>query len=116
MKRKTLIIIIILVLEAAMLAGAVAAFFWLERGRESAETTVPTTTAEPTTVPETTVPEVTVPETVPEPTVQMGQPTEPVEIEEETVKSGFVGLALIVGVLTFFLVGALVFKFRSRDY
>lgn len=78
--------------------------------------TVPETTVPPTTVPETTVPEVTVSETVPEPTVQMGQPTEPVEVAQETVKSGFVGLALIVGVLTFFLVGALVFKFRSRDY
>lgn len=79
--------------------------------------TVPETTVPPTTVPETTVSEVTLSETVPEPTVQMGQATEPVEVEQETVKSGFFGLALIVGVLTFFIVGALVFKFRSRgDY
>lgn len=89
--------------------------------------TVPTTeaTEPPTipTVPETTVPEITVPETtqavltetVPEPTVQMGAPTEPpAEIEKETVKGGVVGLVLIVGVLTFFIVGALVFKIRSR--
>ncbi len=90
--------------------------------------TVPTTVAtEPPTiptVPETTAPEITVPETtaviltetVPEPTVQLMAPTEePAEvIEEETVKGGVVGLVLIVGVLTFFIVGALVFKIRSR--
>lgn len=77
--------------------------------------TVPETTLPETTVPPTTVPEVTLSETVPEPTVQMSQPTEPVEVEQETVKSGFVGLALIVGVLSFFIVGALAFKFRSRE-
>ncbi len=83
--------------------------------------TVPATVATepPVTVPETTVPETvpvaaTLPEILPEPTVQMGEATEPVAIEEETVRGGFVGLALILGVVTFFIVGALLFKSRSR--
>ena len=92
MKRKTLIIIIILVLEAAMLAGAVAAFFWLERGRESAETTVPTTTAEPTTVPPTTVPPTTVPPTTVPPTTEAETvPPETTEPEPEVFTLTFVG-------------------------
>lgn len=79
------------------------------------ETTVPETTVPETMVPETTVPEVILEETVPQPTVQLAAPTEEApQIEEETVKDGFLGLALIVGVLTFFIVGALVFKIRSR--
>ena len=91
MKRKTVIIIIILVLEVVILAGAVGAFFWLERGSQSAETTVPTTTAEPTTVP-TTVPPTTVPPTtVPPTTEEETLPPETTEPEPEYFTLTFVG-------------------------
>lgn len=90
MKRKTLIIII-LVLEVALLAGAVGAFLWLERGRQSAETTVPTTTAEPTTVP-TTVPPTTVPPTTVPPTTEAETlPPETTVPEPEYFTLTFVG-------------------------
>ena len=90
MKRKTVIIIIILVLEVAILAGAVGAFFWLERDSQSAETTVPTT-AEPTTVP-TTVPPTTVPPTtVPPTTEEETLPPETTEPEPEYFTLTFVG-------------------------
>lgn len=80
--------------------------------------TVPETeapTVPETTVPETTLPEVTVPETTaPVPTEEPTEATEPVVIEKETVRGGFIGLALVLGVLTFFIVGALVYKNKSR--
>lgn len=92
MKRKTVIIIIILVLEVAILAGAVGAFFWLERDSQSAETTVPPTTVPPTTVPPTTVPPTTVPPTtVPPTTEEETLPPETTEPEPEYFTLTFVG-------------------------
>lgn len=86
--------------------------------------TVPTTEAatEPTetTVPETTVPETTVMETE-EPTVPTSEEldlfteeTEPAPIVEEMKNHSWIGIVLITGVLTFLLVGALIFRGMSR--
>lgn len=99
-----------------------------------AEETVPETTAatvpvtEPVTeptVPETTVPETTVPETTivetEAPTVPTSEEldlfteeTEPVPVVEEVKNNSWIGIVMIAGVLTFLLVGALIFRGMSR--
>lgn len=81
------------------------------------ETTVPETQPEPT---ETTVPETeetTVPTTEAEETTEAAEETE--ETEPETVAQkvggdGWIGMVIIAGVLTFLLVGALIFRIVSR--
>lgn len=95
-------------------------------------TTVPTTEPEPT---ETTVPETTeattVPETTEEPAVPttevpettqwdlFTEPTAPEPIEEDLSSKSWIGMVLIAGVLTFLLIGALIFRVishRNRRY
>ena len=81
--------------------------------------TQPPVVTEPVVIDVETVPVTTVAETEPETTAApteepTTEPTEP-PIEEETVRGGFIGLALILGVLTFFIVGALIFKIRSSS-
>lgn len=78
---------------------------------ETEPTTIPTTEAptepetEPTTVPE----ETTVEET------EAPAPTEETEsIAEQVTGNSWIGMVLIAGVLTFFIVGALIFKIASR--
>lgn len=78
---------------------------------ETEPTTIPTTEAatEPTTVP-TTAPEETTEETTEAPA-----PTEETEsIAEQVTGNSWIGMVLIAGVLTFFIVGALIFKIASR--
>ncbi len=105
------------------------------------EPTVPPTTQEPTeaptepptqpTVPPTTVPPVTVPETqAPTEPVAAAAATEPVEetvwdflqetqpeeqkVQEQLEGSSWIGMLLIAGVLTFLILGALIFRIASR--
>jgi len=69
---------------------------------------------EPVTVP-TTLPEETAVETV-ETTAETEEPTIPEETEPKSSLEGksWIGMVLIAGVLTFFIVGALIFKAASR--
>lgn len=78
---------------------------------ETEPTTIPTTEAptvpetEPTTVPEETTAEET----------EAPAPTEETEsIAEQVTGNSWIGMVLIAGVLTFFIVGALIFKIASR--
>lgn len=78
---------------------------------ETEPTTAPTT--EETTVPATEA--TTVPETTLEPTEETRKPAETAEtLAEQVTGNSWIGMVLIAGVLTFFLIGALIFKFASR--
>lgn len=82
---------------------------------ETEPTTIPTTEAE--TEPETEP--ATVPTTGPAETTELPteapDPTEETEsIAEQVTGNSWIGMVLIAGVLTFFIVGALIFKIASR--
>lgn len=74
------------------------------------ETEAPTT--EPTTV-STTEPETQEPETT-EAALDLTQPTEPESIVEKKSSSGWMGLAMIAGALTFLIAGALIFRSTTK--
>lgn len=74
------------------------------------ETEAPTT--EPTTVP-TTEPETQEPETT-EAALDLTQPTEPESIVEKKSSSGWMGLVMIAGALTFLIAGALIFRSTTK--